>query len=60
MPPVILDADELADRLQVTRRTILSWARQGRIPSIRDGRGKPLFNLDQVLLALRQRQGGAQ
>lgn len=56
MPPIILEAVELAERLEVTSRTILSWARRGHIPCIRDGRRKILFNLDQVLQALRARQ----
>jgi excisionase family DNA binding protein len=54
MPPVILDARDLAERLDVAYGTVLSWARRGRIPHMRDGRGRLLFNLDSVLMVLRR------
>jgi excisionase family DNA binding protein len=53
MPPVFVDAHELADRLDVTYDTVLTWARRGKIPHVRDGRGRLLFNLDSVLSTLR-------
>ena len=53
MPPILLSARELADRLDVSYDTILGWARRDEIPSIRDGRNRRLFNLDSVLSALR-------
>jgi len=53
MPPVLLTAHELADRLDVTYETVLGWARRDEVPSIRDSRNRLLFNLDSVLLALR-------
>jgi excisionase family DNA binding protein len=54
MPPVFVDARALADRLDVTYETVLTWVRREKIPYIRDGRGRLLFNLDSVLSALRQ------
>lgn len=53
MPPVFVDAHALADRLDVTYGTILTWARRGKIPHARDGRGRLLFNVDRVFDALR-------
>ncbi len=53
MPPIVLSAPELADRLDVSYESILNWARKGSIPSIRDGRNRLIFNLDAVLNALR-------
>jgi excisionase family DNA binding protein len=52
MPPVFVSAHDLADRLDVTYDTVLTWARRGKIPHVRDGRGRLLFNLDSVLEAL--------
>jgi excisionase family DNA binding protein len=53
MPPVLLNARELAQRLDVSYETVLAWARRDEIPSIRDSRNRLLFNLDSVLQALR-------
>jgi excisionase family DNA binding protein len=53
MPPVFLDAHGLAEQLDVRYQTILSWARRGKIPHIRDGRGRYLFNLNSVSESLR-------
>ena len=53
MPPVFVDARALADRLDVSYETVLTWARRGKIPHIRDGRRRLMFNLDSVLSALR-------
>lgn len=53
MPPVFVDARALAERLDVRYETVLTWVRRGKIPHIRDGRGRLLFNLDSVLGALR-------
>ena len=53
MPPVFVDARTLADRLDVRYETVLTWVRRGKIPHVRDGRGRLLFNLDSVLSALR-------
>lgn len=54
MTPVFVDARVLADRLNVTYETVLTWVRRGKIPHVRDGRGRVLFNLDSVLSTLRQ------
>jgi excisionase family DNA binding protein len=55
MPPVFCDARDLAERLGVRYDTVLSWVRRGKIPHVRDGRGRYLFNLNTVLEALRQK-----
>jgi excisionase family DNA binding protein len=53
MPPIFVDARELAGRLDVRYDTVLTWVRRGKIPHVRDGRGRLLFNLDSVLTSLR-------
>ena len=53
MPPILLSARELAQRLDVSYETILSWTHRGKIPTIRDGRNRLIFNLDTVLKSLR-------
>jgi excisionase family DNA binding protein len=55
MPPIFVDARDLAQRLNVGYGTVLTWARRGKIPHIRDGRRRLLFNLTTVLEALRQK-----
>jgi excisionase family DNA binding protein len=55
MPPIFVDARDLAERLDVGYDTVLTWVRRGKIPYIRDGRGRLLFNLNAVLEALRQK-----
>jgi excisionase family DNA binding protein len=55
MPPIFVDARDLAARLDVGYDTVLSWVRRGKIPHIRDGRGRLLFNLNTVLETLRQK-----
>lgn len=50
-----LTASQLADRLQVTPATIHAWQRRGWIPCLRAGRQPVLFELSEVLSALRQR-----
>jgi excisionase family DNA binding protein len=54
MPPAFLDAQELAKRLDLSYGTLLSWVRRGKLPCIRDGRGRYLFNLNSVLKALHE------
>jgi excisionase family DNA binding protein len=56
MPPVLLNGRELAERLDTTYATVMGWARRGEIPSIRTGRGPVVFNLDQVVKTLRERE----
>jgi excisionase family DNA binding protein len=53
MPPIFIDARDLAERLGVRYDTVLTWVRRGRIPHVRDGRRRILFNLNAVLEALR-------
>src|SRR3954452_10044160 len=55
MPPIFVDARELAGRLDVSYDTVLTWVRRGKIPHVRDGRGRLLFNLNTVLETLRQK-----
>ena len=52
MPPVFLDARDLAEQLGVRYNTLLTWVRRGKLPYIRDGRGRYLFNLNLVTEAL--------
>jgi excisionase family DNA binding protein len=56
MPPVFVDSRELAERLGVTYPTLLEWVRRGRIPHIRDGRRRLLFNLTAVYDHLRKQE----
>jgi len=55
MPPIFVDARDLAERLGVRYDTVLTWVRRGKIPHIRDGRRRLLFNLNTVLEVLRQK-----
>ena len=55
MPPVLLTPRELATRLDMSYETVLTWTRRGRIPHVRDGHGRYLFNLDSVIESLRQK-----
>ena len=55
MPPIFVDARALAERLDVGYDTVLTWVRRGKIPHVRDGRGRLLFNLNTVLESLRQK-----
>ena len=50
-----LTATQLADRLQVKPATVHAWHRRGWIPGMRAGRRPVLFDLADVLSALRQR-----
>jgi excisionase family DNA binding protein len=52
MPPIFVDARSLADRLDVTYDTVLTWVRRGKVPHVRDGRGRLMFNLNSVIEAL--------
>jgi excisionase family DNA binding protein len=54
MPPIFVDARELASRLDVAYPTVCEWVRRGKIPFVRDGRGR--FNLDSVVTALREKR----
>ena len=59
MPPVFVDARTLADRLDVGYGTVLTWVRRGRIPHVRNGRGRYLFNLESVTRALLEADASA-
>lgn len=52
MPPIFVDARTLAGRLDVSYNTVLTWTRRGKIPHVRDGRGRYLYNLNSVLQSL--------
>lgn len=54
MPPVFVDARQLAEQLDVRYDTVLTWTRRGKIPHVRDGRQRLLYNLDSVRKALLQ------
>jgi excisionase family DNA binding protein len=54
MPPVFVNARDLAEQLDVSYDTVLACVRRGKIPHVRDGRGRVVFNLDAVLKTLRQ------
>jgi excisionase family DNA binding protein len=56
MPPIFVDARDLAERLDVSYDTVLTWVRRGKIPHVRDGRGRLMFNLNSVIESLRQKQ----
>jgi excisionase family DNA binding protein len=51
-PPRLVEVDELAAVLGVTRWSVYRWAAQGRIPCVRAGR-KVRFELERVIVALR-------
>ena len=55
MPPIFVVARDLAERLDVSYDTVLIWVRRGKIPHVRDGRGRLMFNLDAVIEVLRQK-----
>ncbi len=55
MPPIFVDARDLAERLDVSYDTVLTWVRRGKIPHVRDGRGRLMFNLNSVIESLRQK-----
>jgi hypothetical protein len=52
MPPIFVDARGLAGRLDVSYETVLTWTRRGKIPHVRDGRGRLMFNLNSVIATL--------
>jgi hypothetical protein len=55
MPPPILDASELAEKIGASPQDVLDWHRRGIVPSIK-ANGRVYFNLGQVVKALRERQ----
>jgi excisionase family DNA binding protein len=55
MPPIFVDARGLSARLDVSYDTVLTWTRRGKIPHVRDGRGRLMYNLSSVIEALREK-----
>ena len=53
----LLTAEELAERLAVSPRTVIEWARAGRIPEIRASRRIRRFDYADVLAALKASPG---
>jgi hypothetical protein len=51
----LLTADQLAERLHIRPRTVKTWARQGRIPTMRLSPKVVRFDWVSVLAALRDR-----
>jgi hypothetical protein len=51
MPPVLLDARQLAAKLDATYDEVLTWTRRGLIPVIKAG-GRNYYNLTRVARAL--------
>lgn len=51
MPPVLLDARQLAAKLDATYEEVLTWTRRGLIPVIKAS-GRNYYNLTQVARAL--------
>ena len=58
MPPTLLDAHQLAERLDDSYDNVLLWARRDVIPSIKVG-GRYYFDLKKVAIALNQRSTNA-
>lgn len=58
MPPVLLDARQLGQRLDASYYEVLDWARRDIIPSIKAG-GRYYFDLKKVLRALNERSTAA-
>jgi predicted site-specific integrase-resolvase len=54
MPPIVLNAREISERVGASYEDVLSWTRRGIIPSIPAG-GRYYYNLTQVLKALNRR-----
>ena len=54
LPPVLISKQELAQRLNVSGRTIDSWIRERKIPVIKVSPRLNRYHLGDVLLALRK------
>ena len=52
MDPVFITPRELALKLDVSTELVHKWAKAGKIPFIRDDRGRYFFNLNTVANAL--------
>ena len=51
----LLSADQLAEILHVKRLTVLKWAMQGLIPKIKPTHKTVLFDLEDVVAALKDK-----
>lgn len=56
MPDDLLTAEELAERLAVSPRTIIEWAKSGRIPEVRASERIRRFDYKDVIEALKARE----
>jgi len=50
----LLTAEEVADRLGVSPRTIIEWAKDGRIPEVRASQRIRRFDYEDVVSALKK------
>lgn len=57
-PPLFLTARQLADRLGFSVGRVRLLAKSGRIPEIRVGVHTRRYNLDQVIVALTEKEEG--
>ena len=57
MADELLTAEELAQRLAVSPRTVRRWAKETRIPEVRASARVRRFDYEDVLAALKQRGG---
>lgn len=55
----VMSAEEVADLLGISRKTVLRWARDGRIPSVAAGRTVFFLSADVDAWIVRQRRGVA-
>jgi excisionase family DNA binding protein len=56
----LISADETAELLNVTRRTLLRWAREKRIESVRISKKTILFSIEAIDEFVRQRTHGVE
>jgi len=56
MPGVLLSAKAVADRLGLTKNTVLEYAQLGRIPAIRVSPRIVRFDWEEVVKALKRRK----
>jgi excisionase family DNA binding protein len=54
----LLTAEEAAERLRITNRTLLRWAREGRIESVRVSKKKILFTEEAIERFIQERTRG--
>lgn len=59
MSLILLEGRDLAATLGVRYETVLSWARVGKIPRVKTGSGRVVFNLDRVVESLMAEQDAA-